>query len=282
MYLMSIGSAAHAVIAKTKLESLLDNVTSIPATAAQAFAQCSVDEGAVKAGPAMEKITTELERLIKQTAVPYGMDDGKTISEGDAKSIKAMSKQDKIAMAMKMAAQMGGAPMKVADTQLWGDCIALTNELAALGGDLSFHTKLGEAEKESDAVHDAIHRETAAAVKTCPWTSSGEMSAQDPACIKARNVAGADNHIEAEIKTLATIKAVLAERVARIKPLLVRGDQLLEKSRFGESVDAQSKTIISQMQGQAINQILLIQTQAQNACVEAAKWIQARNDMAKQ
>lgn len=277
----AFSSLTNATIVKTKLGTQLDKVTPVPATAAQAYAKCTIDGGSMKAGPSIEKVTKELEALIKQSAVPYGMDDMKNMSEDEVNKIDTMSKEQKIAMAMKMAGTMMGGASQVKDTKLWGETIKLNNELAALGTNDTFTKQLTEATQKADAAHEKITEETTAAIKTCPNISTGEMSGPDPACVKAKKLAGADKHITAEAKRLADIKAVLTGQIARIKPLIARGDQILEKGIYGEALDPQSKTITSQMQGLALNQIMLIQIQAESAYVEAAKWIQAKKDIEK-
>ncbi len=205
---------AHATIVKTNHSSLLTNVTIAPSTAQEAFSKCVKDkEGKIKVIPAIEKISTQLETFIKENSVPYGMENmntGKTPQNMPSKEeIKKMTREEKIAFAMKMQSQMNMSPAPK-NTEAWAKCIDLNNKFAALSSNDPFFTMLSELEQKYDMEHNKINTETEASLKTCPLITGGEMSAPDPKCIKAKKLAGVEKHITLSGKQLGELRTILA------------------------------------------------------------------------
>jgi hypothetical protein len=196
--------------------------------------------------------------------------------------IDRMSDAEKMAMAMKLQKEMGfGGPLQVKDTAAFADCIKLNNELAKLGGDLSVAARIGDIHKRHGDTHDKIDADTSAAIKTCPEISTGEMSARDEKCVKAKELAGADRHIAEANNELADLRNVLAAHAARLRPMVNRADALLARVKFGAGMDNQSLTVYNQMQGQVLAQIMILQGYIMEAYTDAAEWVQKKKNIQK-
>lgn len=267
----------NATIVKAGLTGLLGSVSPVPATAQDAFGTCVQSDGKLAVNAAIRGVKERLEALIRENAVPYGMEDvisGKGTGMPSADEIDGMSDAEKMALAMKLQKDMGfGGTLKVRDTQAWGQCIKLNNELAAMASDMTTTNRLADLHKRVNAEHDAIFAETEASLKTCPLQSTGEMSVRDPKCVKAKKLAGADRHIAVATRELAELRGILAAQTARVKPLVARADALIARVKHGEGMDNQTRTPYNQMQGLALQQIMIIQVYAMESYTSAAQWV---------
>ncbi|MFH0976218.1 MAG: hypothetical protein V1874_10600 [Spirochaetota bacterium] len=274
-------TGANATIVKTSHSKLLGNLTVVPATAREAYSKCIKEgNGELKVNTAIKKISDQLEAFIKENAVPYSMG---PMMKGEApknmpskEQMRKMTQQEKIDFAMKMQSQMNTntAPK---NTVAWAKCIELNNKFAELFSNDPLSTKLMSLEMRFSPEHDKINADTDAAVKTCPVISTGESSAPDEKCVKSKKLAGADKQIALTAKELGELRTILKGHADRIKGLITELDQLMSDVQFGDGVDdEQSKTMLNQVQGLAFQQLMQLQSYAQNAYTKAAKWIAER------
>jgi hypothetical protein len=268
----------NAAIVKTNHSDLLVKLTSAPSTAQEAFSKCIKEkEGSLKLNSSIKTISDQLEALIKENSVPYitgpAMQGNAPQNMPTKEQLKKMTQQEKVEFAMKMQSQMNTntAPK---NTAAWAKCIELNNKFTELFSNDPLSTKLMEFEMRYSPEHDKIAEETDASLKTCPILSTGESSAPDEKCIKAKKHAGIEKQIAISAKELGELRAILAAHSNRIKGLLGELDQLMNDVMFGDRVDdEQSKTMLSQVQGLAFQQLMQIQASAQNAYTKAAEWI---------
>ncbi|MCU0849417.1 MAG: hypothetical protein MUD12_16160, partial [Spirochaetes bacterium] len=238
-----LAASVQATIVKTSLTGLLGKLTPVPASAQDAYGKCvKTGESQIKVKPAIESIGKQIEDMMKESAIPYGMENLKSMKNmKNAKVPKGvptedefnnMSQEEKIAAAMKISKEMGYGPglqdrPSGKNTEAWGKCIKLANEFTSLATDTSLATRVGEASRREEDAHKKIDEETSAACNSCPVLTSGESSAPDPKCVKAKKLAGADKHIAAANAYLKQLKEILAWHTGRVKPLIVQAEQLL-------------------------------------------------------
>ena len=293
-----LAASVHATIVKTNLTALFGKLTPVPVSAQDALGKCvKTGESQIKVKPAIESIGKQIEEMMKESAIPYGMENLKSMKNmKNAKVPKGvptedefnnMSQDEKIAAAMKISKEMGYGPglqnkTPQKNTEAWGNSIKLANEFTSLATDTSLDTRVGEASRREDDAHRKIEDETLAACKSCPTVIRGELSEPDPKCVRAKVLAGADRHIAAANAYLKELKEILAWHAGRVKPLIVRAEQLLSQAKYGDALeDNQSKTILGQIQGQAFAQMKRLQSYSEDAHERAAKWIVNKQSIVK-
>jgi hypothetical protein len=275
----------HATIVKTSHSNLLANATAAPSTTQEAYNKCVKDkEGEIRVNPSIEKISTQLEAFIKENSVPYGMENmnaGNIPQNMPTKEeIKKMTREEKMALVMKMQSQMNiNTPPK--NTGAWAKCIDLNNKFADLFSNDPLLTKISELDERYSVEHNNVNAETEAAVKTCPILSTGESSAPDFKCVKSKKLAGVEKHISVTSQQLGELRTILANHTNRIKGLITQLDQLMDEVKYGDGVDdVQSKTMLNQVQGLALQQIYQIQKFAQDTYIKSAEWIVEKQKIA--
>lgn len=271
-------AGSDAKIVKANHTDLLGKLTAVPLSAQDAFSKCIKEkEGSLKVNSSIKSVSDQLEAYIKENAVPYitgPAGQGHVPQNMPTKEqMRKMSQKEKIEFAMKMQSQMN-TNTTPKNTAAWSKCIELNNKFTELSINDPLRNKLMEFEMKYSPEHDKITEETEASVKTCPVLSTGESSTPDEKCVKAKKLAGIDRQIVVTAKELGELRNILATYTNRIKGLLAELDQLMNEVKFGDAVDDdQSKTMLNQAQGLALQQLIQIQAVVQSAYTKAADWI---------
>ena len=271
-------SGADAKIVKVNHSDLLAGLTPVPASSQEAFSKCVMDkENALNVNSSVKSVTDKLDAFLKENVIPYMSAPGSQANMPQnmptKEQIKKMTREEKIALAMKMQAEMNNPPAPK-NTAAWAKTIELNNKFTELFSKDPLTNKLMDVEMRYNPQHDRINDETNASVDKCPVLSSGEMSAPDEKCVKAKKLAGVDKHIALAAKELGELRTLLAWHTGRIKDLLVELDQLMKEVNYGDAEDdEQSKTMLNQVQGLALQQLSQMQGVSQNAYINAAQWI---------
>ncbi len=276
----------YATILNVPLMSYIAKIPSVPKTAGDAFKKCVVVSGVVSPGPSIAALQQELERLAKESAVPYGMEDmaamkNKHSAEGMESKLAGMSMEQKMAFAMKFQQQMGyGQAADQNQAEFISQCVKLTNEIIENDKELKIDERLSSVRMKYDSLHGKIDNETEESEKSCPILSSGEMSAPDQACIKRKRLAGMDTHIRAADAELAESGAIIAEYAGTVKKNTAKADSLFARVKYGESINGTPyKEQFRNLQTMMLAKITVLNSYTSQAIKNAAEWIERKNAM---
>lgn len=276
---------------KTDLIKILDTVPAPPSSSSDAFAKVGVADAegnvacsAVKVFEGTDKQLKDFEDTYTAQAeaamgaspngVPAGMP-GAGMTEADAKRMKSMTKEQKIALAMAMAGTMNQVqmepPLVKAAQEAWMVLYGQTMEEHQRGVAMQQEEmKLGNDYDRSHAELDSLQ---AVEIMKLPQISSGEMSYANPVLLKAVKLKYADKHIAVADKRLAQIGARWQAEVARIKTR--NADFLKKLAACGYAAGAKNystKKILSDGQMTVFKSILTQVELSRHAWEESAGW----------
>ncbi|MBI5020938.1 MAG: hypothetical protein HZB59_05835 [Ignavibacteriales bacterium] len=286
---------------KKDLMPLVDNYPYPPANAKEAFSKVTVtsEYGTLKCGTdkLFEAIDKELKYIeAEYTAqeknpsnfMPKGIDpnDMKKMADPEMKKkMKSMSKEDKMKMAMEMMKSMPGAASGEMDPPPVRDAL---NEWQKIYNDTQneFNRSVAEQQEEIklgteyEKQHNDINEWEQAEIKKLPQISGGEMSAPDPAMLKALNLKAADKHIAAANKRLEQIKTRWQASVDRIKSRYTTFYKKLVAADYASGTkNFSSKKILSDAQMIIFKDIASQVQISRKAYEDAAMWQARKNDI---
>ena len=272
---------------KKDLMKILEQQPQPPASSKEAFSKVTVLEengnmsySAAKIFAATDQQISEIEAefAAQPKAAPGNIPAG-NMSASDRKKMKAMSKEEKMKMAMEMMQTMpGGAQVSEMDPPA---IRAALDEWQKIYNDTQQEfqravvkqqeeTKLAEQYKKAHAEVDSWQ---AAEVARLPRISSGETSAPDQVMLKAVNLKAADKHIAVADKRLEQIRARWQTSVDQTKARYSSFYKKLMAANYSsESKNFSTKKILSDAQMMILSSIKGQIEQSRSAWVESASW----------
>ncbi|MDO9067841.1 MAG: hypothetical protein Q7W05_05230 [Deltaproteobacteria bacterium] len=277
---------------KQDLIKMLEAVPAPPASSKDAFAKAAVADAEGNITYSASKVfalTDQQAKNVEDTytgqakaamganpnGVPAGMP-GAGMTEADAKKIKSMTKEQKIAMAMAMAGTMNQPvqmepPAIRAAQEAWQVLYAQTQEEFQRGVEMQQEEgRLMDTYNQSHAELDSLQ---AIEINKLPQLSTGEMNYRDPVLVKAVKLKFAEKHIALADKRLAQIGTRWQSEVTRVK---TRNTDFLKKlAACGYAEGAKNfstKKILSDGQMTVFKSILTQVELSRHAWEESASW----------
>jgi hypothetical protein len=275
---------------RKNLAAYLDRVPVPPRTALDAFGKSASSGGALKVNPDMEKLEKEFQQLNKDYAVSQKNSQSvKNLEEVKGKyteeQIKNMSMEQKMALARQMQEKMGMG-VNNESPAVMPAIISLTKtgaEMANFFGANNISIRISKINDKYQQLHDKISGQLSAAQETCPVLSSGESSAPDQACLKAKSLEYIDKHIKLETSCLEEIQAAWSDYRGTCMQFIVRIDTDMASTRYGDLITSpmtRQQIETTQMMGfSKIEELYQITKEAQ---LSAATWIADKKEYRKQ
>ena len=288
---------------KTDLMQILEKVPPPPPNSRDAYAKLSCDESsgtltctAAKVFETVDAALKEVEDAYKAQAKPANAslppgvspDMAKQMQDPEMKKkMKGMSKEEKMKMAMEM---MGSAPAPVLEEEPPPIRAALTEWQKITAGfqsdfergsaELQEETRIREADEQA---HNDIAGWEEAEIAKLPQISSGEMSAPDPAKVKAVRLKAVDRHIAQADKRLIQIKQSWSAAVSRIKTRFTPFHQKLVAADYA-SASKNFSTLKTLSDGQMIlfKGITVLVQSSRAAYEQSGRWLAVRKTIEQQ
>jgi hypothetical protein len=277
---------------KQDLIKMLEAVPAPPASSKDAFAKVAVADAEGNITCSAAKLFAITDQQLKSFediytmqakaamgANPNGVPDGMPgagMTEADAKKIKSMTKEQKIAMAMAMAGTMNQQvqmepPAVKAAQEAWMAVYAQTQEEFQRG--VAMQQEEGQLQREYDQAHAELDSLQALEISKLPQLSTGEMNYADPVLLKAVKLKYADKHIAVADKRLVQIGTRWQAEVTRIKTR--NADFLKKLAACGYAEEAKNfstKKILSDGQMTVMTAMMTQVELSRNAWEESAGW----------
>ncbi|MBN1531774.1 MAG: hypothetical protein JXA20_03845 [Spirochaetes bacterium] len=281
---------AYGEIVNTSIAGHAGRIQAIPQTAAAAHRFCVRGPKGLEVNSAIKSLGEELEKLTKDIAIPYGMEEatamkGKVNPEELEAKIQGMTMEQKMAFAMQMQQQMGYGATTVNQRQapLIAQCLELNNEAISLNNATKSIERITALKTKYAKTHDDIDKATELSIKACPVLSSGESSETDPACIRAKRLAGADRHIQEANREIKEYAAIYADYSAKLKRLATRVDTLMAKAQYGRAISGTAyKEQFRTLQALTMAKVIEFYSMSRGAIEDTAKWIEQKDVIQKQ
>jgi hypothetical protein len=279
---------------KQDLIKIMDAVPAPPLSSKDAFAKTGTADAEGNITCSAVKVFAGIDQQIKGfentytdqaksdvLGMPAGMP-GAGMTEADAERIQSMSKEQQIAMAMAMAGKMSQPvqlepPAIKAAQQAWQELYAQIQQEHER--EVKIQMQQGVLEERYRQEHCGLDSLLGVETSKLPQICYGEMSAPDPAQLKALRLKYADRHIALADKYLAEVTVRWKAEMERIK---TRNGNFLKKLEACNYADGarnySTKKILSDGQMQVMNAINTQVEISRHAWEESAGW-QAKKKM---
>jgi hypothetical protein len=289
---------------KKNLMLLIDQVPPPPASVKDAYAKTtrSKETGGLRCSA--DKVFESVDKEIKSVEAAYkaqgpdaaaaasGMspDMVKKMQDPEMKKqMKKMSKEEKMKMAMEMmnsgavsqpVVVMDPPPIRAALDEWQKIYNSLQPEFVNAGAVVKEETRVQE---EYEKGHAEINDGEKAEIEKLPQISSGEMSAPDPAQVKAVQLKAADRHIALANRRLEVIRSAWNAFAEKTKSRygvfyqkLVAADYALDSKNFS------TKKTLADAQMMVLKAIGRLVDQSRTAYEESAQWMAHRVEIEQQ
>jgi hypothetical protein len=290
---------------KKDLMQILEKVPPPPASVRDAYAKLSCGEGsgavdcsAAKLFESVDGALKDVEDAYKAQAtsgnapLPPGVSPEMARKAQDPemrKRMKGMSKEEKMKMAMEMMnSGSAGVPVQEVDPPLVRDALAEWMKVTE-GIQTEFQRSVEEQQEEVRInteyakAHDEIGEWEKLEIEKLPRISSGEMSAPDPAKVKAVQLKAADRHIACADKRLGQIRASWPVSVKRLKTRFGMFHQKLVAADYASaSKNFSTLKVLSDGQIIMLKDIASVAQHSRSAYEESGRWLAVRKQIEKQ
>lgn len=291
---------------KHDILAIVGEIPAPPATAKDAYAGVTVDEGTGPATISAAGLFRSVEARLKaaeddykaqesavRNAVPPGMNPDMARMAQDPefkKKMKSMSKEERMKLAMQMMSSSpnAGAPVLKPEPPAVRAALDEWQKLAAtmqaeFERGVALQNAFQTAAEADQKGHDEIRAWEEAAIAALPKISSGEMSAPDPAKVKRVRLQAADKHIALADKRLAamakewaSVRDHVRSRYATFYAKLIAADYA------AGSPNPSTQKLLSDGQMTTMKDVALVNKLSRDAYEAAAAWIAHRKAIEKQ
>jgi hypothetical protein len=302
--LSAISALAQAPV-KKDLFGLLKNVPPPPATVDEAFSKvtwklepsppvCDADKLFGRIERELEEVEQTYEAQAKSGAgmAPPGMSAEMAQKMQDPefqKKMKSMTKDEKMKMAMEMSKSMTPGSVVVVKESPAVQAVLEEWHTVSLGTQQAFDAtvaaeqELANLREENSRAHERIDAATRDEIGKLPQISSGEMSAPDPAAVKAVRLKGYDRHIKQANEALVKANKAWSASAERTKSRFGAFNQKLVAADYASS-SKNFGTLKTLSDGQMIlmKEIESLERQSRAAHEEAGRWLALRKQLERQ
>jgi hypothetical protein len=299
--LMAASSLFGQGVVKKDLLEMMGRVPPPPVSVKEAFGKVAIAQGgagrwsAEKVYGAIEKEVKDVEAAIGERMKPVGevapgvsADMAKTMQDPEMrKKMKKMSREEKMNMAMEMM-KSAGKPAVESDPpavrsvlEEWRKVQSHTVEEFQRGVEAQ-RREIGVRE-EGQKAHAEIDRLAQAEINKLPQISSGEMSAPDPAKVKAVKLRANEKHIALSEKQLREAGERWRASFAQTKGKFSEFYAKLMAADYASGTSAYPTIkVLSDAQLMFLKEIDALIALSRQATEESARWLAQRGEIEKE
>jgi len=303
-FLVTACSLHAQVPVKMDLMQILEKVPPPPANAREAYAKLTCDESsgilkctASKFFVAVDAALKDFEQALKaqpkgaNAPLPPGVSPEMAKKSQDPemkKKMKGMSKEEKMKMAMEMMGSAPATPVLEVDPPPVRSALdewqkvynGLQTEIQRSMAEQQEELKVGQADTKA---HDDIDAWEKAEIDKLPQISSGEMSAPDPAKVKAVQLKAADKHIAFADTRLGRIRQSWSESLKRTKTRWTSFHEKLVAADYASaSKNFSTLKTLSDGQLMMLNEITSLVQHSRAAYENWGRWLAVRKRIEQQ
>ena len=302
---LAIACASHAQVpVKRDLMQILEKIPPPPANVREAYAKLTCDESSGTLKCSASKYFEGVDAALKDfddafKAQPKGMNAPlppgvspemakKSQDPEMKKKMKGMSKEEKMKMAMEMMGSAPATPVLEVDPPPVRSALdewqkvynGLQTEVQRGMTEQQEELKVGQAETKA---HGDIGAWEKAEIDKLPQISSGEMSAPDPAKVKAVQLKAADKHIALVDKRLVQIRQSWSESLKRTKTRFTPFHERLVAADYASaSKNFSTLKVLSDAQLIILNDITSLVQHSRAAYEDTGRWLAVRKTIEQQ
>jgi hypothetical protein len=290
--LLTIGAQAQSPVAKDILK-MMDQIPAPPKNVAGALAKVAFDKNAGAGSCDAATLFTDFDKSTKEVndafvaggkpgekSLPPGVSPGMMQKAKDPemkKKMKGMSKEEKMKMAMEMMGSMPAPSVQPESPAVRAALEEWQKIYNSLGQGVTTPTAEQQKDNEEAIADEKAHADVSdwerREVDKLPMYSSGEMSAHDPAQVKAVRLKGADKHIALANTWLHGMQKRWESAAAKVRAKYARFQEKLAAARYAEeSKNYSTRKILSDAQLIMMKDVARIAGQSRDAWEKSASW----------